>query len=61
MNRKEILNTIKSLDETNVYPYLYDVMTNGSGKSEDWLLDLEERNLKNEDELINALAEMRVV
>ena len=61
MNRKEILNTIKSLDETNVYPYLYDVMTNGSGKSEDWLLDLEERNLKNEDELINALVEMRVV
>ena len=61
MNRKEILNTIKSLDETNVYPYLYDVMTNGSGKSEDWLLDLEERNLKGEDELINALVEMRVV
>ena len=61
MNRKEILNTIKSLDETNVYPYLYDVMTNGSGKSEDWLLDLEERNLKGEDELINALVEMRIV
>lgn len=61
MNRKEILNTIKSLDETNVYPYLYDVMTNGSGTAENWLLDLEERNLKNEDELINALVEMRVV
>ena len=61
MKRKDILNTIKALDESNVYPYLYDVMTDGSAKSEDWLDTLEEKNLKGEDELINALAEMRIV
>ena len=61
MNRNEILNSIKTLDETNVYPYLYDVMTDGSTKSEEWLDELEERNLNGDNELIDALAEMRIV
>jgi hypothetical protein len=61
MNRNEILNSIKTLDETNVYPYLYDVMTDGSAKSEGWLDELEERNLNGDNELIDALAEMRIV
>lgn len=61
MNRSEILNSIKTLDETNVYPYLYDVMTDGSAKSEEWLDELEERNLNGDNELIDALAEMRIV
>lgn len=61
MNRKKILSIVKTLDETNVYPYLYSVLTDGSAKSEEWLTDLEERNLNGETDLINALVEMKIV
>lgn len=61
MNRKKILAVVKELDESGVYPYLHDVLTDGSATSENWLNDLEERNLKNETELVNSLVEMRVV
>lgn len=61
MNRKKILEVVKGLDESGVYPYLHDVLTDGSATSEKWLNDLEERDLKNETELVNALVEMRIV
>ena len=61
MNRKKILEVVKGLDESGVYPYLHDVLTDGSATSENWLNDLEERNLKNETELVNARVEMRIV
>ena len=61
MNRKEILAVVKELDESGVYPYLHDVLTDGSATSENWLNELEERNLKNETELVNSLVEMRIV
>lgn len=61
MNRKKILSIVKTLDETNVYPYLHSVLTDGSAKSEEWLTDLEERNLNGETDLINALVEMKIV
>lgn len=61
MNRKKILEVVKGLDESGVYPYLHDVLTDGSATSENWLSDLEERDLKNETELVNALVEMRIV
>lgn len=61
MNRKKILEVVKGLDESGVYPYLHDVLTDGSATSENWLSDLEERDLKNETDLVNALVEMRIV
>ena len=61
MNRKKILAVVKELDESGVYLYLHDVLTDGSATSENWLNDLEERNLKNETELVNSLVEMRIV
>jgi hypothetical protein len=61
MNRKKILAVVKELDESGVYPYLHDVLTDGSATSENWLNELEERNLKNETELVNSLVEMRIV
>lgn len=61
MNRKKILEVVKGLDESGVYPYLHDVLTDGSATSEKWLNDLEERDLKSETELVNALVEMRIV
>ena len=61
MHRKKILAVVKELDESGVYPYLHDVLTDGSATSENWLNDLEERNLKNETELVNSLVEMRIV
>ena len=61
MNRKKILAVVKELDESGVYPYLHDLITDGSATSENWLNDLEERNLKNETELVNSLVEMRIV
>ena len=61
MNRKKILAVVKELDESGVYPYLHDVLTDGSATSENWLNDLEERDLKNETELVNSLVEMRIV
>lgn len=61
MNRKKILAVVKELDESGIYPYLHDVLTDGSATSENWLNDLEERNLKNETELVNSLVEMRIV
>ena len=61
MNRKKILAVVKELDESGVYPYLHDVLTDGSATSANWLNDLEERNLKNETELVNSLVEMRIV
>ena len=44
MNRKKILEVVKGLDESGVYPYLHDVLTDGSATSENWLNDLEERD-----------------
>lgn len=61
MNRKKILAVVKELDESGVYPYLHDVLTDGSATSENWLNDLEERSLKSETELVNSLVEMRIV
>ena len=61
MNRKKILEVVKGLDESGVYPYLYDVLTDGSSMSENWLNDLEDRKPTNEKELINALVELNIV
>ena len=61
MNRKKILEAVKWLDESGKYQYLYDVLTDGSAISENWLNELEERNPKNITELDNCLVEMKVV
>ena len=61
MNRKKILEVVKGLDESGVYPYLYDVLTDGSSMSENWLNDLEDRKPTNENELINALIDLNIV
>ena len=61
MNRKKILEVVKGLDESGAYRYLYDVLTDGSPISENWLNELEERNPKNITELDNCLVEMKVV
>lgn len=58
MTKKEILARIKDLDESGVYPYLYMGLGNGSETAEIWLNTLEERNITNEQELIENLAEM---
>ena len=58
MTKKEILVRIKDLDESGVYPYLYMGLGNGSATAEGWLDTLEEREIKNEQELIANLAEM---
>lgn len=58
MTRKEILAQIKSLDEKDIAPYLYSAMTNGSTNAEEWLSELEERDIKTERDLIDALVEM---
>lgn len=61
MNRKKILEVVKGLDESGVYPYLYDVLTDGSSMSENWLNDLEDRKPTNEKELIDALIDLNIV
>ena len=61
MNRKKILEVVKGLDESGVYPCLYDVLTDGSSMSENWLNDLEDRKPTNENELINALIDLNIV
>ena len=61
MNRKKILEIVKGLDESGVYPCLYDVLTDGSSMSENWLNDLEDRKPTNEEELINALIDLNIV
>ena len=61
MNRKKILEVVKGLDESGVYPYLYDVLTDGSAMSENWLNDLEDRKPANEKEVINALIDLNIV
>lgn len=61
MNRKKILEVIKGLDESRVYPYLHDVLTDGSSMSENWLNDLEDRKPTNEKEVINALIDLGIV
>ena len=61
MNRKKILEVVKGLDESGVYPCLYDVLTDGSTMSENWLNDLEDRKPTNEEELINALIDLNIV
>ena len=61
MNRKKILEVVKGLDESGVYPYLYDVLTDGSSMSENWLNDLEDRKPTDENELINALIDLNIV
>jgi hypothetical protein len=57
MKRKDILNSIKGLDESNVFPYFYGVITDGSDRSEDWLDRMEEKHLTSEDELIAEIEE----
>ena len=61
MNRKKILEVIKGLDESGVYPYLHDVLTDGSTMSENWLDELEERNPTNENALVYALIDLNIV
>ena len=61
MNRKKILEEVKGLDESGVYTYLYDVLTDGSSMSENWLNDLEDRKPTNEKELIDALIDLNIV
>lgn len=61
MNRKKILEVVKGLDESGVYPYLHDVLTDGSAMSENWLDEIEERKPTNEKELINALIDLNIV
>lgn len=61
MNRKKILEVIKGLDESGVYLYLHDVLTDGSSMSENWLNDLEDRKPTNEKEVINALIDLGIV
>lgn len=61
MNRKKILEVVKGLDESGTYRYLYDVLTDGSPISENWLDELEERKPTNEQELIDALVDLNIV
>ena len=61
MNRKKILEIVKGLDESEVYPCLYDVLTDGSTISENWLDELEEKKPTNEKELIDALIDLNIV
>ena len=61
MNRKKILEVVKGLDESGVYPYLYDVLTDGSSMSENWLSDLEDRKRTNEKELIKSIISLNMV
>lgn len=61
MNRKKILEVVKGLDESGVYPYLHDALTDGSTISENWLNDLEDRKPTNEKELIDALIDLNIV
>ena len=61
MNRKKILEIVKGLDESGVYPCLYDVLTDGSAISENWLDELEEKKPTNEKELIDALIDLNIV
>jgi len=61
MNRKKILEVVKGLDESGVYPYLHDVLTDGSATSENWLDEIEERKPTNEKELINVLIDLNIV
>lgn len=55
MKRQDILNSIKGLDESNVFPYFYGVITDGSQRSEEWLDSMEEKNLQTEQELIDEI------
>lgn len=61
MKRKDILNSIKGLDDSNVFPYLYGVITDGSERSESWLDAMEEKGLKNEQELIDEIIEFSTI
>ena len=61
MNRKKILEVVKGLDESGVYPDLHDVLTDGSTMSENWLNDLEDRKPTYEKELIDALIDLNIV
>ena len=61
MNRKKILEVVKGLDESGVYLGLYDVLTDGSAISENWLDELEEKKPTNEMEVINALIDLNIV
>lgn len=58
MNRAKLLERIKALDEQDILPYLYRVMSDGSAMAEKWLDDLEDRNIHTDKELFDALAEM---
>ena len=61
MNRNKILEIVKELDESGVYLGLYDVLTDGSTISENWLDELEEKKPTNEKELIDALIDLKIV
>jgi hypothetical protein len=61
MNKKEILARVKELDESGTYSYLYMGLGNGSAKAEEWLDELEERNITSEQELIANLADMGLI
>lgn len=58
MNRKQILAKVKELDECGMFPYLYDALTDGSTYAEKWLMQLEDKELKTETDLIAELETM---
>ena len=61
MKREEILNRIKVLDEKDITPYLYGVISDGSAMAEGWLNTLEDRNIQTAQELIACLDEMDLI
>lgn len=58
MKRQDILNKVKDLDEQDILPYLYGVLSDGSAMAENWLDELEERNIKTDNDLFSALIDM---
>lgn len=58
MKRQDILNKVKDLDEQDILPYLYGVLSDGSTMAENWLDELEERNIKTDNDLFSALIDM---
>jgi hypothetical protein len=58
MTKNEILNEIKKLDETNIYPYLYTAITKDKEYEEKVMRELVDKKIKNVDELYNVIEEV---
>lgn len=58
MTKNEILNEIKKLDETNIYPYLYSAITKDKEYEEKVMRELVDKKIKNVDELYNVIEEV---